>query len=140
MSYCFSSSREKTISFFGAYSASARCTKRRPNEPVPPVTSTTLPSSTLAFGANERAETPLLGKGASRERANHSAPSWPKPAFPARGERRPESGEVVGPALFQRAFERRPRVQPVQIGDQVGIGGQLAEGPGHLHDETDLQI
>ena len=54
ISYCFSSSREKMISFFGDCSARTRPTNRRPKEPVPPVINTTLPSRTRVLGAKLR--------------------------------------------------------------------------------------
>src|SRR5438270_11744782 len=41
ISCCFNSSRLKTINFLGRYSFSITSTNRLPNDPVPPVTSTT---------------------------------------------------------------------------------------------------
>ena len=42
------------ITFLGAWSRRATSTKRRPNEPVPPVIRITLPSSTRPLGAKAR--------------------------------------------------------------------------------------
>ena len=44
MSYCFNSSREKTISFLGLYRSRQILTNARPNDPVPPVIKIDLPS------------------------------------------------------------------------------------------------
>ena len=76
-SYCFSSSREKTMTFLGLCSDRTRWTKRRPNEPVPPVISTTLPSSTPVLGAKERrAAEEAAGKDVGlMDGANHPRPA-----------------------------------------------------------------
>src|SRR5690242_15412213 len=51
MSYCFASSRDSTITFFGSPCSpdNIRRTNTRPMEPVPPVTRTRLPSNTRSL-------------------------------------------------------------------------------------------
>src|SRR3990172_8978995 len=72
MSCCLASSRENTTIFFGRpiSPVSKRRTRALPNDPVPPVTSTRLPSRTTSPPPR------LVGRWILRHRLDHPRPGW----------------------------------------------------------------